>query len=108
MKDFDRRAAEQIFIGEGERRSGILSVPRDTENPIDIRLRQIAMSGETPNIKAEFVGKNVAVIAGNNQTIYTGKLKDIFADRSVRVKSKTGLDIIVPFGSVIELSDFEL
>jgi len=106
----DLKAGRQIF-GEAPRTKNLsFTVPRDTENPIDIRLRQLAILGREINLVEEFVGKNaVASVGGLDIRLVKGKIRDLFPQtRDLRLRTRKGEDVIVSWGNVMELSEREL
>ena len=111
---YDHRAGQQIFDRVKNRentRPTTIVVPKDTENPIDIRLRQLALMNCPFDLCKEFIGKWAAVFVqtGLQLTIYTGRIKDIFpSTRDIWVRTRAGKDVIVPIGNVIEYSEREL
>lgn len=107
---YDHKAGKQIF--SGEKKNLTLIVPKDTENPIDIRLRQLAMSltGEC-DLRGEFIGKNICVMVGdiNHMRLVRGKIKDLYPQtRDIRLRTRKGEDVIVGWGKVLEVSEREL
>ncbi len=106
---WDDKAAEQIFTkarNRGDKRIGLIDPT--AENPIDVKLRQLAISSLDGNVdlRGEFLGKRVAAMMGgiDNLNIVSGRIRDIYlATRDVRFKADNGRDIIVSFDKVIEL-----
>lgn len=113
LPKLDYKAGRQIFDKERTRENydWILAVPQDSENPIDIRLRQMLLDPmKPPDVKTEFFDKQCAVFVqkGMQLIFYTGRIKDFYEGRLVRIKTRKGLDVIVPFGNVMEVSTREL
>ena len=111
----DLKAGRQIFDREltRENTQQFATVPRDTENPIDTRIRQLAIGSLDGSIdlKSEFFGKNIAFIHGTipNIQIIKGKIKDVFmGDRSIYVRTRKDEVYVVPFGRVLEVKDKEI
>ena len=110
---YDTRAGRQIFDREYGHREYArwATVPKDTTNPIDIKLRQLAIEGEPVDLKALFFNINCAFMHqfGQELKIIKGKIKDLFFhSRDVYIKTRKGEVYIVPFDKVIELSETEI
>jgi hypothetical protein len=109
---FDHIAAKQIFgipIRKRGDKEEVLHVPKDTTNPIDIKLRQIAMLGDNQtDIYTEFFDKWVAVARADGKGIFVGRIKDVYPSRDLLVKNRKDEMAIVPFGNVIQISEREL
>jgi len=108
----DYKAGRQIFDREHDQREPLTfaTVPRDTVNPIDIKLRQLAMEGNTLDLKKVFYDLNIVIIhqEGLKLSFIKGKIKDLFmATRDVYVKTRQGKVYVVPFDKSFELSERE-
>lgn len=112
---YDYKAGRQIFDKEKSRDDKNIwaFVPPDTVNPIDIRLRQLAI--ELPNgpvdLKKIFYNLNIVIIhnEGMQLKFIKGKIKDIYmTTRDVYVKTRQGKIYVVPFEKSFELSEREV
>ena len=102
---YDLKAGKQIF--SSDRKDKTVIVPKDTTNPIDVRLRQLALLSTQVNLVDEFVNKWACL--ERNHILYTGRIKDLyFSTRDIRIKTGKGEDIIGSFNDVIEMSEREL
>lgn len=112
MREYDHRAAKQIFgvreYSRGEK-CDTLTTDRVSNNPIDIVLRSISiLPSFTTNIHELFMEKWIAAKRPDGQGIVVGRIKDIYPDRTIRMKTKSGDDAIVPFENVLELRASEI
>lgn len=115
MKDrLDRRAGRQIFDKEYTRSDGIglVHIPKDTQNPIDIKLRQLAIASLDGRIdaKKEFFEKWAEALLGeiNNLKYVKGRIKDLYLHtRDVYIKTRKGDVYIIPFDKVLSVSERE-
>jgi hypothetical protein len=109
LPKYDLKAGRQIFDKEYERRDGYrVSVSPDAENPIDIRLRQMAISSldGTINLKQEFLEKWVAL--EKDGEIVVGRIKDLYlSTRDIRIRDRKGKDVFASLDDVIEYSESE-
>jgi len=105
---FDSKAARQRFTDGGRSKAEILSIPPNTDNPIDVELRRYAIFNATGfiDLKALFFDKWAAVMTKHGTK--TGRVKDIYQTRDVRLRDKYDKDIIVPFEQIIELKESEI
>lgn len=111
---YDHLAGRQIFDKVRTRENSApttIHVPKDTENPIDVRLRQLAILNEPIDMQKEFCEKHAAVFVqdGLRMSLYTGRIKDVyFVTRDIRIKTRKGQDVIVNFGNVMQIDEHEL
>ena len=100
---YDHKAARQRFTYQNKNLA--MSVPLNTNNPIDTRLRQIALEVNPRfDFKKEFYQKwcVVRTIKG----LRMGRIKDMFpADRLIRIKTPKDEDIIAHYEAVITVSE---
>jgi hypothetical protein len=114
LPNYDLKAGRQIFDKEHVREDGYkASIAKDTENPIDIRLRQMVMASldGTIDLRGEFLHKNIVAIIGDiyHLRIVKGKIADMYlVGRELRIKNRKGEDIIVSFDKVMEYSSREI
>lgn len=105
----DNKAARQRFATE--KKYYTMTIPSDTENPIDIRLRQLAMMPEARfDFNKEFHNKWAVVMTGHigDMQLRKGRIKDIYPHtRDIRIQTRKGEDIIVGYGKVITISERE-
>lgn len=111
-QQFDRKAAKEIFgVKEYSRGEKVdtLTASKDATNPIDIALRQLSlMPNYETNIVELFMDKWVAAVRHDKQGIVVGRIKDVYADRSLKLKIRNGEVAIVPFENVLELKESEI
>ena len=109
MKDFDLKAGRQRFTYEKKFLTAVVS--KDASNPIDTRLRQIALMLKPEfDFKLEFYDKWAVVQTGpyGNMQLRKGRIKDFyFPDRLIRIKTRKGEDVIASFDKVITFSVHE-
>ncbi len=114
LPKYDDLAARQIFDKVHDRSDGrIAAIEKDTQNPIDIKLRQLALSSLDGKIdlKKEFLGKNVVVIVGDvfNIKMVKGKIADMYlVTRDLRLRTRKNETIIVPFDKVMYYGEREV
>jgi hypothetical protein len=107
---YDLRAGRQIFDKEYTRHDlRMATIPKDTENPIDTRIRQLIIGSWTGQIdlKKEFFDK-WAVVITKDLEIKIGRIKDLYMDtRDIYIKTRKGDIYILPFGNVMKVSERE-
>ena len=114
LPPLDYKAGRQIFDREHTAREPIKFgfIKKDTTNPIDVKLRQLAIEFPTGgvNLKKIFFNLNAVIIWGDGMPQFIkGKIKDVFLHtRDVYVKTRKGDIYIVPFEKVREISEREL
>lgn len=114
LPKYDLKAGRQIFDKEHTREDKrCVFVDPEAENPIDIKLRQLALASLDGQIdlKIAFIDKWVAGIVGeiNNICIMTGRIKDLYLPtRDIRFRTRQGVEVITSFDKIIQLSDREL
>ena len=110
LPKLDLKAGRQRFTYD--KKVFTAHVPPDTENPIDIRLRQLALLPQQDiDLRGEFYHKNIAAMVGdiNNLCIMKGRIVDIyFVTRDIRFKTRKGVDVIVSFDKVMAVSEREI
>jgi hypothetical protein len=110
---FDHRAGRQIFSREFTRKDGrVATIAKDTENPIDIRLRQMALASLDGrlDLKSEFLEKWAVAMVGeiDNLRLIKGRIKDLYlSTRDIRIKTRKGDDVITSFDKVVSVSERE-
>lgn len=113
LPPLDYKAGRQIFDKEHPPREPVTfaTVPRDTTNPIDVKLRQLAIESGPIDLKKTFYDLNVVIIHTNGLQIsfIKGKIKDVYmATRDVYVKTRQGRVYVVNFDKVFEISEREI
>ena len=106
---YDLKAGLQRFTYQQKHKT--MNIPRDTENPIEIRLRQIALQVNPEfDFNKEFHDKYAVVKIDKKEVprLRIGRIKDLYPqDRLVRIKTKGNEDVLVPYDNVITISESE-
>src|SRR3990167_10168990 len=91
----DLKAGRQRFTYD--KKFLTITVPQDTENPIDIALRLKALAIDPQfNFFNDF--HNKWTVVRTPQGLRIGRIKDMYlASRDIRIRTRQGIDIIVGF-----------
>jgi hypothetical protein len=111
----DLKAGRQIFDKEYTRedKASYAIIPGDSDNPVDERLRRLAIRSLTGkvNVKDEFFNKwaMIELGVGMIKDKVVGRVKDLFLhSRYIYIKTAKGNIFVVPFECVLKIHEHEI